>query len=334
MNYESLIALVKQSGRVKLNDLINVISSLLYNASTEEDAVEYLMKKDNLMTLIYEQHIFEGGSDEFHNLSVILAQEGEYYHACKILDKGLEKYANSIDLLADYLNYGMKCGEEERCKEIYKKLVMMRRRWSWRAYQFVIDYLKICLDRDASEDIDQIKEIADEFIQVIPDKEEGYLAKAQLLKEMRQENGEETFLAVLEYVTSDLSPVQRTPKCDLTLADYYYEIGKNLKAAKAMIERCKRNSVETQLSVNRNYVYLLSALCKISLFYDSIKEGETKKVEEGSQKEKEILDIYNDYHIAVGTNDARILKHREIIEAFVKETGVPYQYDDGVVNDL
>ena len=334
MNYETLTEITKQSGRVKLKDLINVISNLLYKASTEEDSIEYLLQKDDLMTLVYEQRMFEGGADEFHNLTVILAQNGEYYHACKVLDIGLKKYANSVDLLADYLNYGMKCGEEERCAEIYKRLEKLRNHWNWRAYQFAIDYLRISFNEETGEGIDQIKKIADEFIQAIPDKEEGYLTKAQLLKEMRQETENENFLSILEYVTSDSSPVQRTPKCDLTLADYYYDIGKDLNAAKRMIERCRRNSVETQMSVNRNYVYLLSALCKISLFYDSIKDGESKKVEIGSHREKEIIDIYDDYHIAVGTNDASILKHREIIEAFVKETSVPYPYDDGVVNDL
>ena len=120
----------------------------------------------------------------------------------------------------------------------------------------------------------------------------------------------------------------------MKLADYYYNLGNDLKRANDLIERCKRDSVEAQPSVNRKYVYLLSALCKVCMFYENSKQKEDVKVQEGSEEEKKILNIYSDYHVAVDRNDFQVRNCKDLIEALVKETGIPYPYDDGIYNDL
>ena len=53
---------------------------------------------------------FEGTADEFHNFTTELARAGYYGRACSVLEKGIEQYSMNTDLLADYLNYGIKCG--------------------------------------------------------------------------------------------------------------------------------------------------------------------------------------------------------------------------------
>lgn len=334
MTYETVLALIDKTSKVKVTDIQQVLDKLYYQASLEDDAIEYFYNINDLTELILKQELFEGDEDDFHNLSVTYARGDDYANACDILDKGLNYYPYSIDLLADYLNYGIHCNRFKRCEELYKKLLEVRKWWNWRAYQFSINYLIKRLSIDPASNIDDIEELVEEFVEKMPDIEECYITKAEYIKTFKSETNKKDFLAVLEYAVSQECIIQRTPKCDLKLADYYYNLGNDLSKANDLLERCKRNSVESQLSVNRKYVYLLSALCKICLFYDNLKQKGDVKICEGSEEERRVLSIYNDYHVAAaGSNDSQVRNCRDLIEAFIKETGISYPYDDGIYND-
>lgn len=329
MTYETLTIIIEKTNRVKLQDLIEVVDQLFNYTHAASDTAEYLLEKDSLLDLACSQDLFEGSMVDFHNLSVNLAREGDYFNACRILDKGLTRYAYSVDLLADFLNYGMNCGLEQRCQEIYDRLFSIKDLWNWRAYQFSIDYLKESQKNRPLVDLNELRELVDEFVEKEPDVEESYLEKAEFLRDMGTEDERDSFVSVLEFATSDACPLKRTPKCDLTLADYFYDKGGDLNKALTLIERCKRNSVEVQLSVNRDYVYLLSALCRISLFYDSLDSDIGKKVSEDSEQWQQVMKVFDDFHIAAsGEMDSRVRKCKNIIRAFEKETSVPYPYDD------
>ena len=329
MTSETLRAQIERTGRVKMRDLIQVIDMLFYYSHAESDSIAYLSEKDELIALACSQELFEGNMEDFHNLSVELAREDDFFNACQVLEKGLERYAFSVDLLADYLSYGMKCGRESYCSELYNRLSNIKHLWNWRAYQFSIDYLKECQKNNPHPESNEIQVLINEFVSRMPDHEESYLEKAEYLKDIEQPADGESFLSVLEYATSDACPIQRTPKCDLTLADYYYSVGADLNKTLALIERCKRNSVEAQMSVNRNYVYLLSSLCGISSFYDAFGDDISTGIEEESEQWNHVMKVYNDYHVATtGEQDSRVKKCKDIILAFSRETNVPYPYDD------
>lgn len=334
MTYETLMSAIDICGSVNLHYFTVVVEDLLYIVDTESDCIDALSKIEELVSLLCTQNTFEGGDDDFHNLSVAFARGEQYKNACRILEKGLSRNEFSVDLLADYLNYGMKCGRITECDNAYRNLLKIRDDWNWRAYQFCIDYLKERKKSRRTVNTGTIMELVNEFVKKIPDREESYLEKAEFLQAFGPNSENETFISVLTYATSEKCPIQRTPKCDLTLADYYYNTEKNLEKAQELIDRCKRNSVEVQLSVNRNYVFLLSALCGMSRFYDGRKSGTKTKIEEGSPAWEMIMDIYLDYHTACsGKADSRVRKCKEIIEAFIRETSVPYPYeDDGVEN--
>ena len=336
MTYETLMTVIEKTSRVKLRDLRNIAENLYYEAGRSEDAIEHYLRINDLVELALTQDVFEGNENDFHNIAVVFAREDDYDIACRFLEKGLTHHPYSVDLLSGYLNYGMQCNRGARCVELYTCLAEIRERWNWRAYQFSIDYLTNRLNCDPSGSIDEIRLLVDDFVKYMPEKEECYLAKANFLSNFKQDKkSNETFLTVLEYATSNNCPVHRTPKCDLKLADYYYDIGKELDKAGKLIERCKRNSVESQLSVNRNYVYLLSALCKMSIFYDSMTQYGIKYIQEDSQEGKLVLGVYDDYHVALADrSDLRARSCRGLIEALIKETGIPYPYDDGIDNDF
>lgn len=336
MTYDTLISAISIRNSINLSYFTEVIEDLLYEVDTESDCIDALTKIDDLVSLFCDQTEFEGDDDDFHNLSVAFARSEQYFNACRVLEKGLSRSAYSVDLLSDYLNYGMKCGKTTDCDKAYQKLKKIRNDWNWRAYQFSIDYLKERKKSRQNLDTNEIENLVNEFVKRIPDREESYLEKAEYLQAFGPNSDSETFLTVLTYATSDECPIQRTPKCDLTLADYYYNTEKDLDKAQVLIDRCKRNSVEVQLSVNRNYVFLLSALCGMSRYYDSRSSGEKSRIKEGSPEWDKIMEIYLDYHTASsGKADSRVRKCKEIIEAFIRETSVPYPYeDDGIENSL
>ena len=333
MTCESLCEIIERTGKVKIRDLSQVVTETFQYAAQEENAAEYLVPLQKVMETVDSQSVFEGSPDDFHNLSVAFARQEEYLYAYQILQKGLERFPYAVDLLADSLNYGMQCNHYEDCIKNYETLLRVRKRWNWRAYQFSIEFLKKRMDMTPDVDIDELKQLVQDFIHAQPEHEEGYLEKAKLIRDYGSddETQHETYASVLEYALSDECPVGRTPKCALSLADYYYD-NADLSGALRIIDICKKDSVEIQFSVNRNYVYLLSALCRMSMYYDSV-HSESKKAEKGSEQEKQVLMVYEDYHVAaVDPHDSRVQGCRKTIEAFVRETGVSYPYDDDIEN--
>lgn len=332
MTYETFLSIVEKTKKVKLSDAMVVIEELYRQAISAEEALEEYSKIYDLFDLLLQQSMFIGDSDDYHNLAVVCAKQDDFDAACRFLDVGLTKYPYCVDLLADYLNYGMKCDRKEICNDVYSKLILKKDDWNWRAYRFAIDYLISLTDIDCDNRDSEISSLITEFQNKLPDDEDAYLIQAEFLSKKSEKygsSGEPTFVSILTYVTSDKSPVRRTPKCDLRLADYYYNNGLDIERAIQLLERCKKNSVEVQPSVNRSYVYLLSALCRMTQYYNNIPSDNMEEIE------MLVMDVYKNYHIAaLNRIDTRIYNCRNLIESFVRETGIPYPYDDGVNNDI
>lgn len=332
MTYETFLSIVEKTQKVKIQDAISIVEELYHQANSAQDAIEEYGRIYDLFDLLLQQPSFIGDYDDYHNFAVVCAKEDDFDVACRFLDKGLERYPYCIDLLADYLNYGMQCDRNDICKGIFEKLKLKKNDWNWRAYRFAIDYLINLTSIDCRERDNEILDLIKDFQNKLPDNEDAYLIHAEYLskKHVNKEehsNREPDYIKLLIYVTSDQSPARRTPKCDLKLADYYYNNGFIDKAI-LLLERCKKNSIEVQPSVNRSYVFLLSALCKMSLYY----EQQPNTVE---SNEELAMDVYKNYHIAfLNRKDSRVYHCKDLIESFVRETRIPYPYDDMISNDI
>lgn len=332
MTYETFLSLIEKTSRVKICDVINVLDNLYQQAMLSDDAIDEYYKIYDLVDLIFQKNIFIGDDDDYHNIAVVCAKHDDYDVACRFIDKGLHHYPYNIDLLADCLKYGIKCGRNEQCKDIYKNLLLRKADWNWRAYRFAIDYLFDLTSIDSVDRNQEIISLIKDFQSHLPEEEDSYLVEAEYLKNSsvgknNLQFSQRTFLSVLEYATSDESPVKRTPKCDLKLADFYYKNGTNIDKALKLLERCKKDSIEVQRSVNRSYVYLLSALCKMTQYYDF------KDKFNDEDKDSFVRSIYQDYHIAsIETTDSRVRDCRKLVESFIRETEIPYPYDDAVNN--
>lgn len=331
MTYETFVSLIEKTSRVKICDVIRLLDDLYQQAMLSEDAIDEYYKIYDLVDLIFQQTTFIGDDDDYHNIAVVCARHDDYDVACRFLDKGLQSYPYDVDLLADCLKYGLRCGRGEQCQEVYRRLLLRKADWNWRAYKFAIDYLFELTNIDSADRSQEIISLIKDFQSNLPEEENAYLAEAEYLKnsgagKSSARFSQHTFVSVLEYAISDDSPVKRTPKCDLKLADFYYKNGMDMDKALQLLERCKKDSIEVQRSVNRSYVYLLSALCKMTQYYN-LKEKFTDE-----DKDSFVRSIYQDYHIASIENDSRVRDCRSLVESFIRETEIPYPYDDGVDN--
>ena len=335
MSYENIILLIDRRKSVKVTELTRELENLYYNAQFEGMEIECYDQIYSLIDLALEQPKFVGDDSDFHNLSVTCAKRDDFDEACRFIKRGLEYFPYSVDLLADYLSYGVKCQRSDECVDIYKRLCDKRKFWNWRAYQFSIDYLENLHKTGYADYSQEIWNLIKEFIEKKPDAEEGYLAKADYLKQFPEVSDSENFESVLNYVTSDKSELVRTPKCDLKMADYLYDCGKDIDKILALLDKCKKDSTEVQPSVNRSYVYILTALCKITQFYNQVKEKESKHIDEYDPLFLLIQQIYENYHVAaLNNNDKQVRNVKTLIESLVRETAVSYPYGDDVDNNI
>ena len=122
-----------------VNDLITQTGSLqqlhqlLSLVDNEPGALKEAFKLINTGNL-------PGDADDYHNISVCYARQGDYTSACEILEKSIPIFPYNSDLLADYIKYGSKAGELEKCAQYYKKLREIPvNAWTWRGFDFSID---------------------------------------------------------------------------------------------------------------------------------------------------------------------------------------------------
>ena len=270
-----------------------------------------------------------GTEDEFHNLAVHLAKSNLEDLSCKVLERGLKMHKN-IDLLADYLQYGLKCGYKDKCKEYYGVLKRIPKIiWTWRGFSFSIEYLQYKLDNDtvSEKEIDkivkEIENIADEYIKRFPYSEDSYLVRARVYQTVKDNPDKE-----LDILNECLEKIKVCSRVALRCAYIYFERGEYAKAL-GRVQRALADANRTQGSINEGYGYYLAGLCKISML-----SKEKNKVEA-----IEIEDIYAEFNSALldfGWEIDRIYK-----EIIVKKTKnlrsrysveIPYNYEKLIEN--
>lgn len=257
-----------------------------------------------LMDQFAAQEHHSGDADDFHNFSVTLVRKSEYGLACRVLDCGLARFPGNVDLLADFLQYGVNCDRTAECKQYYKKLVRIpRRRWSWRGFAFLIEYLKYEMERSASEkeiaakEAEMLSVVAD-FRAFYPYSEETYRVEANVYKALNRQDKE------LETLQTGLQLVKVAPKCALRCAEVLLERGRYAEAAET-IARGIRDANQMQNNVNEGYSHYLRALCQIAMAQNS----------EKVLSETEVRSIYLDFNSAL-----RKLKDASYVEIIKTKT--------------
>lgn len=286
-------AIKREKGKKTEKQLIyNEEDEILYTLSAGE--AETIAKENSddadalkgLAVSFLQQSKMSGSPKDFHNLSVNYSRKDDYINACRILERGLELYPNDVDLLADFLRSGINCDMYPKLENVYRRLQnISKMRWTWRGFSFSIDYLlfcagNICDDNGLTEIKYKALELVKEYERYYPDSEDIFICKYDIYMFFNQiENAEKSLKEAMQK-----SKVH--DRCALRYADIMFDKGEYEKAYEA-IKMCLRSAAKSQNTVNLSYVYMLSGLCKISIYYDELREH------------KDIIrDIYRDFRIA------------------------------------
>lgn len=321
MKSSTYLEILKRKNECIIKELSKTITHIFKDEELDEtekftqflDIVEQSLEKDS----------FLGSSSDFHNLCVECARKNREDISCRFLEKGLEKYPKSFDLLADYLQYGSEYGEAEKCKKCHESLMNIpKENWTWRAFYFLIEYL--LEEREKGADYlgykEELLDLADKFCRYIPDDENGYVVKASIYEKY---NDKVSAIAVLEEAANNFA---KAPKALLRLADGYFQQGR-LKDALQAVKRCERDSIELQVGVNQGYLYYLDGICQVSLLL--------KDMEENSELDREAiscktLPIYESFRIAklsIGEDASNMLAELKFMIKMVEiKTKTEYPY--------
>lgn len=328
MTYFLLMQIAEKEKRINLEVAETIIDRLLDTKSDDdfsldeyEDSNYYKLGK--IAKLISDKNTFIESSkaDNFHNVAVSYARNHYFDWACLILQRGLEEKATAgaIDLLADYLAYGISCGRQDLCNEYYQRLCKNpREKWNWRAYSFSIDFLLAQRNADMEEaQYNRIKnealKIADEAIERRGD-DQAYLDKADIYKDDLPAEEKR----ILEDAIQKLG--YAAPKCALRLADILFGAAEYEAASEKLLICC--NSYQMQRTINKEYVRLLLALCKTSILFKKHPDGDYEPYTE------DIHSIYRDINTALKEDNHRRFNETAKLLSKVVEamTGIKYTY--------
>lgn len=239
------------------------------------------------------QRIQVGDSAQFHNLAAALGGNGFADLACDVLDCGLAYYPMNVDLLADYLIYGINCGRVDICATHFATLESIEQsEWTWRCFAFGIDYMNRLREDFAttSEERNRYKRkaanLAHAYKKYLPYDEGGYREAAKLMAKKP-----ETMLKLLNDALSN-ETIGSCPTCAFEMAEILLK-QKRYKEAYKAINRSLDDSInQTQGGLNESYLLFLRGLCEYALLLQDVRKGE-------SIKDERILEIYRDFNKAL-----------------------------------
>ncbi len=318
MEFEVLMQFLSLTKTSKIG-LMEKGANELLNSDDSEDS---LLRLEELAEVALSNEKWVGDADDYHNFAVTYARLDQEDRACQILEQGMRAFPNNVDLLSDYIKYGVVCYEQEKCEKYYRKLSSIpKKRWNWRAYTFSIDYLLSTLEFSEVDEAgyNRIREeacdLAIEFQTYFPDNEQGYVSEHDISKAYNDLGNSQL---ILEKALSTLSVA---PKCALRLADILFERGDYIRTLECL-QRCEVDSIKPQSGIDMGYLYLLMALSEIALF---LRKSDSKNQEASDQ-----VDVQAIYRHASAAND--LLKGktsmrknlRELIRMIELRTGVDY----------
>lgn len=321
MNCEMFLRIANKTGICQISKLREAINSLNssyddYEENREEKLIDLIMESLSIDN-------WAGSADEYHNFSVWFATRPapDYVFACQIVKKGLEQYQKSVDLLADFLQYGSKCSNEaEKCEECFKTLnSISREKWNWRAYSFSIDYLLARFEKGNGEELDEhvmAMELANAFIDAYPRDERSYVAKGDLLRDGSDEK--------MKIYQTGCEMSGKAPRCSLHLAEIYFE-NKEYQKMLNILEQCQEYALEMQNSVNIGYIYILTVLCRLAILY----RQNPHIIESTPEVEEQVKQIHIDFKSAkiYEKSSDRIRDLEKQIDVLTEKTGIPFDSD-------
>lgn len=259
-----------------------------------------------------------GNADQFHNFAVALGSGGFDALACDVLDCALQRFPMNVDLLADYLIYGIDCERFEECAKHFRTLEMIGQDdWTWRCFAFSIVYFNRLRDNLARtpEERKAYREKAGELAQAyqkyLPYEEGGYRESAKLLQK-----DPDAMLKVLNEALAN-EVIGSCPTCAFEKAEILFGRKKYAEALDAINRSLEDSFNQTQGGVNENYLHFLRGLCEYALLLQKTRSG-------NAVDESTVLRIYADFNLSLRELDGNYReKVKTRTENLVEETEIP-----------
>lgn len=261
-----------------------------------------------------------GDNADYHNLAATYAKLDDYLSAFNIVIKGLRQFPYDVDLLADAVKYGSKCGQIEESKK-YLSTLLSRPfvYWNWRTFTFVIDFYLLSITWEnpgtIEKTLQEALKIAREYQKLTPAEERGFVAEAEIYLASSDVDGA---ISVLKKAIYDCEGIL-APQCCIKYADILAERGD----FKQVIEVCRKGLIFTaqdQPTARTGYFCYLSALAKDALIHRDAAFSD----------ERRVMDAYIDYKTAYKLLKVtpryieNIIDRTEILSA---KSGIPFEIE-------
>lgn len=281
----------------------------------EEKPNGYVTMIKNIAVRVCEKEDLSGDSADYHNLAAELARGSMYNESCDVLEKGLETFEKDVDLLSDYIEYAVKAGKygdaESKVKVLNTKTD--HRLWTWRCYEFQIDYYR------AIGDVNMADRVCDKFIEAMPSYEKAYASKAEIAKQLKPgKAGRDDSIRILE---NAIKKNIICPQCANALAEEYMGIGEYEKALWAA-DRAVQELAQEQPNINVAYVFYNRAIIKDRLFMRAINEKGRNNIDDNTRLLAD--EAYSDYKMALEfelsiITSKQAQRRQKILEPYLSE---------------
>ena len=192
----------------------------------EKKPDEYISMIKKIVEKVCSDSDLSGDSADYHNLSAELARGNMYYEAVQTLEKGLSLFTDDTDLLSDIIEYSTKNSQFDKAEYYIGVLDSVPKwRWTWRCYEFTIDYYR------ATGAINKAYDLSQKFIEALPYDEHGYRSKAEI--EMNITPGEEGIGHAITTLQVAMEKRVNGAQCAQKLADIYLSRGQYKEAIEA-----------------------------------------------------------------------------------------------------
>lgn len=211
-----------------------------------------------------------GDTADYHNLSAELARNELKDLAIKVCERGLQKFPDDEDLIADVIQYATAIGEKMagiQIEDYIKRLLKIdRKSWSWRCFEFLADfYISI-------RDYNNAEQICEEYIKFLPRDERGYAQLAEIYDYIY--TGIDAEDKKIEVLKKAVEMGFTCPRCANSLAGLYADRGE-LEKAIYYSSMAILSLAQDQPSVNYAYVIYRRALYEDRLFLKKRLDGIT-----------------------------------------------------------
>lgn len=268
-----------------------------------------------------------GDETDYHNYSVVLSRLDDYLTAYEIVKRGLQQFPYDTDLLADAINYGSKCSKYAEAQGHLATLIGRPfSSWTWRAFQFTIDFFKGAWswqkdEKTMQEWLNTALRIAERYQKYCPSDERSYLSEYDILQSlaklaMDEENYDEADRLMNEALRK-LADIAKTGKyaavrCSLRYADEMFQ-QQNYQEVIVTCDRALQYG-QTTTAARLEYLIYLSALSREALLYT---------MEDWRTNTEEIETIYREYLAALTDIEDDYLRNiRRRVSILAARTGI------------